>query len=295
MKKFLLSVFVILLLVSCGEYAKDRGKKLEFEELQSGTSADRQNALLYKRTKSIEVIKNQQDFDYIMDKVLGKEAISVDFSKYQVLAIFMGEQTSGGYSVKVEDIKKKKSQTTVFIKDSLKSHNCSVDSAMTYPYTLVKYLKPKSGGDELIFEENYLHVNTGNSCEKQGDSLKDVRFMVFDDLKSGTSKNKVFQVVKTQSKFNSLINSQSKPSVNFAENIVIYATLGEFLDARKNIEITRVLQKRDHVQVEIKSTFFGENCTSEGVSSPAVFATIPKVLSYKPIVFMESKKIKKCD
>ena len=68
---------------------------------------------------------------------------SVDFSKYQILAVFMGEQTSGGYSTEMTGVVKNEDNLEVQVQESSPGDDDCCSAAFTQPYHVVKVEKVK--------------------------------------------------------------------------------------------------------------------------------------------------------
>ena len=66
------------------------------------------------------------------------DPISVDFNTHQVLAIFMGMKTTGGYQVKAESLQFDSSTFRLQAIYELPGKNCMVTEALTYPFLILK-------------------------------------------------------------------------------------------------------------------------------------------------------------
>ena len=74
----------------------------------------------------------------------------IDFSKETVIAVFMGEKTTGGYGVIVEDVKEEKGKLVVAIKETKPGSKNMVTMAITQPFCIVKI---NSSNKELVFKK----------------------------------------------------------------------------------------------------------------------------------------------
>lgn len=73
---------------------------------------------------------------------LGGTAIpSVDFSKEEVIAVFDGSHSSGGYRVEVTEVTDADGKRTVHITRHAPTDDCSVTSAITSPFQIIKVPK----------------------------------------------------------------------------------------------------------------------------------------------------------
>lgn len=67
-------------------------------------------------------------------QTLGQEAPEVDFSRHRAVALFMGSKPTGGYSISVSKIEKKKRKIIVYVKEKTPSQGGMVIQAFTSPY-----------------------------------------------------------------------------------------------------------------------------------------------------------------
>ena len=80
---------------------------------------------------------------------------SIDFSEETVIAVFMGEKTSGGYAVSVESVKEEGEQVIIQIKEIKPGPKDMVTMAITQPFCFVKINRV---GKEFVFE-NLIGLN----------------------------------------------------------------------------------------------------------------------------------------
>jgi len=76
----------------------------------------------------------------------------IDFSKESVIAVFMGEKTTGGYAVMVENVIEVDGKLIVKIKEVKPGPKDMVTMAITQPFCFVRI---NSVGKEIIFEKLY--------------------------------------------------------------------------------------------------------------------------------------------
>jgi len=81
-------------------------------------------------------------------------APSIDFSKYTVIAVFMGEMRTGGYSIRVYDIVDAGSSLIVKVEKTEPGPKCIVTQALTQPYHMVQTAKT----DKPIFFETITKI-----------------------------------------------------------------------------------------------------------------------------------------
>ena len=104
-------------------------------------------------TKRLEVINNQNYFEeayFSTDKDAQDPAPVIAFEKYLVIAIAMGEQNTGGYSIGVCSVIEADNYVQVNVESSLPGEGCPVDMSITYPYSFVVIPIVKK---EIIFSD----------------------------------------------------------------------------------------------------------------------------------------------
>lgn len=75
---------------------------------------------------------------------------NIDFSKETIVAVFMGEKTSGGYAVSIESVREENEKIIVQIKEIKPGPKDMVTMVITQPFCFVKI---NSAGKEFIFEK----------------------------------------------------------------------------------------------------------------------------------------------
>jgi hypothetical protein len=91
---------------------------------------------------------NQDDYLKIMNEVYANldqmpQIPEVDFTKNDVVAVFMGAKTTGGYSINVDKVIKRKDALTVAVNETSPAANCVVTQAITQPFQVIKIPKTK--------------------------------------------------------------------------------------------------------------------------------------------------------
>ncbi len=155
----LLTILIIAAFFSCkttenNSTVKNISKK-EIEEIihiaaeiKSGTNG----AFVQKENT---IITNNEDFRKVWVKVFAnysnKEAFpEIDFEKKTLILVTMGEQRSGGYSIKIGIISENSKTVNVNIIEGKPGPNCMNASVMTYPFHIVEIERGKSN-KEFVF------------------------------------------------------------------------------------------------------------------------------------------------
>lgn len=74
----------------------------------------------------------------------------VDFTQYQVVAVFAGEKSTGGYSVEITSVETTNSQLVITAKYSQPQADDIVTEAFTYPHHIIKI--PRMTIENVVFE-----------------------------------------------------------------------------------------------------------------------------------------------
>jgi hypothetical protein len=77
--------------------------------------------------------------------VNGPGAPAIDFSQKSVLAVYMGEQRTGGYSVAVTSITRENGRLTVTVRQTRPGPGAITTMALTQPFHLVRIPKVPAG------------------------------------------------------------------------------------------------------------------------------------------------------
>lgn len=89
-----------------------------------------------------EAARKMENITHFDVKKRGQQIIKYNDSYY--LIIKMGERSSGGYSIKVENVEIKKDKAIVTVKEEKPGLYCATTEAFTYPYAVIKFSrKPK--------------------------------------------------------------------------------------------------------------------------------------------------------
>lgn len=95
-----------------------------------------------RETESHEVITSQQQLNALYKELNQEATPAIDFSKRQIVALFMGQKTSGGYSIGVKSVAI--NGDTAIITVTKTSPEGMATSALTQPYCLVSIAKTKN-------------------------------------------------------------------------------------------------------------------------------------------------------
>jgi len=94
----------------------------------------KQDAYGGREKKSSVVISSQADLASLYKELGWSNVPMVDFNKNNVVALFMGQKTTGGYSINVRKISVDGDTTTVYVKTTEPEGMATM--ALTAPYTI---------------------------------------------------------------------------------------------------------------------------------------------------------------
>lgn len=94
------------------------------------------NELVIKSTKDwLRLLKINGDTSILTGK--NSKSLAIDFDEKIVIAVFAGQQPSGGYSIDITNIKRVDNNLLVTLKFNEPGRNESVSLALTQPYIMV--------------------------------------------------------------------------------------------------------------------------------------------------------------
>jgi hypothetical protein len=91
------------------------------------------------RTSKNLVIRDAKSFTAVWKEHVGTGQAplpSVDFKKYDVIAIFIGPKPTGGHTVKIDEVKRNKNEAEVTATLSKPGPGTLTTQAFTYPYVM---------------------------------------------------------------------------------------------------------------------------------------------------------------
>ncbi|HEY0045089.1 MAG TPA: protease complex subunit PrcB family protein [Flavobacterium sp.] len=132
MKKVIV-LFSIIMMLSCSSTKTGvAGKKPLYEILteQGDGGATIRFFEVLTESKEIEMLQN--------DETMQKKIQEADLQNATFLILNMGEKTTGGYKIGVENVEETADKVIVTVKDINPEPGSMVTQAFTYPYTVVK-------------------------------------------------------------------------------------------------------------------------------------------------------------
>lgn len=144
-----LSITFLALLFSCKPTENidkkdsliNQGKQIEFNVIKEGTNSGFKTSGKWyiEKESGLPIVWDSIFVNYMQKDPLPK----IDFNANEVYVVTMGEQNSGGYTIKVASVIETKKEVVVTIEESKPGKSCMTTSVMTYPYQL--FTIPKIG------------------------------------------------------------------------------------------------------------------------------------------------------
>lgn len=134
MKKFVILLAIALLVISGCLGATDSGSnQVKFESIGKGYFSN-------VKEKKYVVIRSVQEFKDFVNET-GVVFQPPDFNTTMVIAVFMGEQKTGGYEINVDRIVREDGKLVVYVDHYTPSDTCFVTQVITSPFQIVKVEK----------------------------------------------------------------------------------------------------------------------------------------------------------
>lgn len=133
----------LVLYFSVPTFMTDKEGEVKFREIQSGQNATQEPQRANYR------IRSEAEFTALWYHLYGTDQPGVgniDFTKQEVLAVFDGTHSTGGYSVKVTKVEDKLLTRVVTIEHVSPDPSCSVTEAVSAPYQIIVLPILKQGG-----------------------------------------------------------------------------------------------------------------------------------------------------
>ncbi len=122
-------LFTAIALAGCAG-SEEKEKEIRFEMMYNEYYAP------FPEKKFI-IIQDEKDFKDFINET-GMIFKPVDFEKYTVIALFMGEQKKGGYAITVDRIVEENGAVKIYVKNLVPSETCLVTQVITRPFQIIK-------------------------------------------------------------------------------------------------------------------------------------------------------------
>lgn len=123
------------LVTACAAGPKD-GSSVPFEPVLSGPHSG-----VYKQYFTL--IRDSETFTAVWRRATARQYPSpapppIDFSRYMVIAVFLGEKRTGGYDITVADLTRTPAGLVATVRERHPGMGCHTTEALTQPFEIVK-------------------------------------------------------------------------------------------------------------------------------------------------------------
>lgn len=152
MKRLILVPFAILLF-SCSTTKKASEENKSTSEIKKPATSVlyevlSQSAYQGKEEKSFEVIKDKVALVKLYEGIHDTEIPKVDFSKARIVALFLGQRSSGGYEIKIKSVEERDNKIYVTVEEVSPKPGDMATMAITNPFVVAKINSAK----EIVFK-----------------------------------------------------------------------------------------------------------------------------------------------
>lgn len=90
------------------------------------------------------VIQNQSNLNILYASLSIEEIPKIDFTKSQVVALFLGQKNNGGYTISIDRVEETSDKIIIYKKIEIPKPGEMVTMAITKPYIIVKIKSKKN-------------------------------------------------------------------------------------------------------------------------------------------------------
>ncbi|WP_296145764.1 protease complex subunit PrcB family protein [uncultured Flavobacterium sp.] len=152
MKRLILVPFAILLFSCSTTKTTSEGNKATSEIKKPSGSALYEvlskSAYQGKEEKSFEIIKDKAALVKLYEGIHDTEIPKVDFSKARIVALFLGQRSSGGYEINIKNVEEKDNKIYITIEEVSPNAGDMATMAITNPFIVAKINSTK----EIVFK-----------------------------------------------------------------------------------------------------------------------------------------------
>ncbi|MFN8577732.1 MAG: protease complex subunit PrcB family protein [Candidatus Sericytochromatia bacterium] len=246
--------------------------QLEFRRILNGEKSNIRNY-------ETRVIDSQSDFIKLWDDHTGSKTNplfipKIDFEAKSVIAVFLGERPTTGFSIDIANIEETKDLIKVSLKENKPPSGSEVKAEVTQPFLIIE---TKKSNKRFLIEKPY-STNLNN------------QELAFTDLETGYDsgiKDFSKRVAKTEKEFAELyrehlssqrnINATVFPKIDFRNDMVAAVFLGERPSSGYSINVKKVIRTDSQIVIEASEVPPSPNSQLNPViTTPYQFITFPK-------------------
>ncbi len=246
--------------------------QIDFRRVLSG---ERSNVISYET----RIIDNELDFIKLWDDHTGSKTNplfvpKVDFTLKNVVAIFMGERPTTGFSTQITGINETKDSIKISVKEYKPIAGQQVKAEITQPFL---FIETKKSRKRFIIENTSLNISKS----------EDIKFTNIESGYDSGIKDFSKRLAKNEKEFSELyrehlssqktVNAIVFPKIDFEKEMVAAIFLGERPSSGYDINIKNVSSTDSQIVIEANETIPKKDLvTSNIITYPYQFITIPK-------------------
>jgi len=278
---------------NCTDTAQNQNGERQFTELKSGDSSPQISRLLQVYS-SKEAFTNAYAFN-VNDK---NNIPTIDFSTNKVVGLFMGEYTTGGFSIEVAKMSNNTNYTLLDVTLNTLGPDCAADDAFNQPFQFIQFSDPKNS---ILFKETVV-VKECDTAIRPGKSSEIGFTIIREGNVSQYASDRLVKVFIDQESFEhaynnsgSEVNPPTAPIIDFT-NVTVIGLFMEKLTTigQEQIRVDSITQNNLATTVNVTLKKLKSGCPADAAESqPYQFISFPK--SELPILFSESFTMHNCN
>ncbi|MBC7474753.1 MAG: protease complex subunit PrcB family protein [Candidatus Sericytochromatia bacterium] len=246
--------------------------QVDFKKILSGERSDLRNY-------DAKVIDNESDFQQLWENHTGSKTNplflpKIDFDFKNVVAIFLGDRPTTGFSIDIDRIDESKDTMSIYLKENKPAEGTEVKAELTQPFLMIELKKTKK---KIIFENSSLSkpqiipINF-NSLETGYDSgIKDFSKRLAKNQKEFSTLYK--EHISSQKTVNAIVF----PTIDFDSNMVAAIFLGERPSTGYSVNVKSIVKTDSQIIISATEKPPDSGSTvSTIVTEPYQFITLPK-------------------
>ncbi len=146
LKIIITALFFAVLISGCVQAPKSVEKEIPFETIEKGEYSHYSENHAGNKSSGYFVLNDKESWEKFYVDLRGSPTIDlavppVDFSASTVIAVVMGQKSTGGYSIEITKIVEGGTNLLAYVNETSPGRGALVTEALTQPYHIVKTQK----------------------------------------------------------------------------------------------------------------------------------------------------------
>lgn len=142
---FIVPMIVMLVSCNCKKATVEEGNAMSKQPLFEILSESQYQG---REEEAFEIIKDDVSLKALYQSINNEEVPEIDFSKQRVIAVFLGQRSTGGYSIKIKNVNERDNKIYVEVEKINPKPGENATMAITNPYIIAKINSTK----EIVFK-----------------------------------------------------------------------------------------------------------------------------------------------